>query len=127
MMTFIYIYISNLFFESRHEGLAEESLASLSRAGGTTLVQFCFWNQGTKTLGYLNAVWPEFVGYVFGRILAQRCHTIPLDRRGSACSAGCTKNQLVAQPDCFQAPNFISSQSSRLRSLATSRVWACRK
>ena len=31
-----------------HKGRAEEYLASLVRAGGTTLVQ-SFWNQGTKT------------------------------------------------------------------------------
>ena len=68
----------------------------------------CFWNQGTKPLyGYLKAVLLEFVGQVFGWILAQLVHKTPLDRRGSACSAGCTKNQLVAQPDCLQAPSFI--------------------
>ena len=41
----------------------------------------------------LKAVWPELVGQVFGRCSAKLGPKTPLDRRGSSCSAGCTKNQ----------------------------------
>ena len=43
--------------------------------------------------GYLKAVWPEISGPVFGRFSAKLGPKTPLDRRGSSCSAGCTKNQ----------------------------------
>jgi hypothetical protein len=43
--------------------------------------------------GYLKAVWPEIFGSVFGRFSAKLGPKTPLERRGSSCSAGCTKNQ----------------------------------
>ena len=43
--------------------------------------------------GYLKAVWPEIIGPVFGQFSAKLGPKTPLERRGSSCSAGCTKNQ----------------------------------
>ncbi len=42
---------------------------------------------------YLKAVWPEIFGSVFGRFSDKLGPKTPLERRGSSCSAGCTKNQ----------------------------------
>ncbi len=43
--------------------------------------------------GYLIAVWPDMFGSVFGPFAAKLGPKIRLDRRGSSCSAGYTKNQ----------------------------------
>ncbi len=70
--------------------------------------------------GYLKAVWPEFFGSVFGRFSAKLGPQTPLERRGSSCSAGCTKNQpgrpslrpfrgaKKFRPDCLQVPNGLT-------------------
>jgi hypothetical protein len=66
--------------------------------------------------GNLKAVWPEFFGSVFGRFSAKLGPETPPGRRGSSCSAGCTKNQPGRpilrpfhgankfRPDCLQVP-----------------------
>ncbi len=55
----------------------------------------------------------KFSGSIFGRFSAKLGPQTPLDRRGSSCSAGCTKNQpgrpilrpfRGARPDCLQVP-----------------------
>jgi hypothetical protein len=40
----------------------------------------------------MKAARPEISGSVFGRFMAKLGPETPLDRRGSSCSAGCTKN-----------------------------------
>jgi hypothetical protein len=49
--------------------------------------------RGLTNTGHLKAVWPEIVGSVFGRFSAKLGPKTPLERRGSSCSAGCTRNQ----------------------------------
>jgi hypothetical protein len=46
-----------------------------------------------KSSANLKAVWPGIFGSVFDRFSAKLGPKAPLDRRGSSCSAGCTKNQ----------------------------------
>ncbi len=71
--------------------------------------------------GYLKAVWPEICGSVFGPCSAKLGPKTPLERRGSSCSAGCTKNQPGRPmlrplrdakkfwPDCLQVPRICPS------------------
>ncbi len=68
--------------------------------------------------GYLKAVWPEISGSVFDPCSAKLGPKTLLDRRGSSCSAGCTKDQPrrtilrplrganKIRPDCLQVPSF---------------------
>ncbi len=67
--------------------------------------------------GYLQAFWPKNFGSDFGRISAKRGPETSLERRGSSCSTGCTKNQpgrpilkpfrgaKQFRPDCLQVPS----------------------
>ncbi len=75
-------------------------------------------NRAHIPTGCLKAVWPEFPGSVFGRFSAKLGPKTHLDRRGSSCSAGCTKNDpgrpilrpfrgaKKFRPDCLQVPSL---------------------
>ncbi len=77
--------------------------------------------------GYLKAVCPQIVGSVFGRFSAKLGPQTPLDRRGSSCSAGCTKNQPGRpilrpfhgankfRPDCLQVPSLRRPENEALK------------
>jgi hypothetical protein len=72
---------------------------------------------------YLKVVWAEMFGSLFGRISSKLGPETPQtpDRRGSSCSAGCTKNQpgrpIIRPfrgtnkflPDCLQVPRLLSA------------------
>ena len=86
----------------------------------------------------LKAVWPGIFGSVFDRFSAKLGPKASLDRRGSSCNAGCTKNQpgrpilrpflgtKSKRPDCLQAPR-VPPPTSRPTAPSTSRrVHFCR-
>ena len=79
----------------------------------------------TSWAEYLKAACPEICGSVFGRLSAKRGPQTSLERRGSYCSAGCTKTQ-PRRPilkTCRGDKNIRRVASYGSRSVVAKCVW----